>query len=163
MTLPPEVTRALAFDPVCSTSSDTPPSPMWILSPTLKLGQHVQSLDDDALGRRSLDRSLRTSSISSPTVSVDRRRAEGAGADLGAGDVDHDREVGHEGAQSAKSGDARGDVAVGEGESKDVDARHGQGLQDSSLSEAGPMVATIRVRRTWFPSLLLTSLSDDEK
>ncbi len=60
----------------------------------------------------------------------DRRRAEGAGADLGAGDVDHDGAVRHESAQTSESGDARGNVTVGEGESKDVHARHGQGLQD---------------------------------
>ena len=33
-------------------------------------------------------------------------------------------------------------------------------FRTSSLSEAGPMVATIRVRRTWFPSLISTSLRD---
>jgi len=38
--------------------------------------------------------------------------------------------------------------------SKDVDTGHGECLQDLVAIRDGPMVATIRVRRTWFPSLL---------
>jgi hypothetical protein len=60
----------------------------------------------------------------------DRGRAKGTGANLRPGDVDHDREVGRQGAHSAKPFDARGDVAVGEGESKDVNTRLDQVKED---------------------------------
>jgi len=53
MTAPPDVTRARAFFPVCSTSKETPPSPMWSCRPR-ELRQDVQSLHDDVRrgGRR---------------------------------------------------------------------------------------------------------------
>ena len=69
------------------------------------------------------------SSISSPTVSVTGEVPKEPARILGSGNVDHDRAVGHERAQPAQPRDPRGDVAVGEGEAKDVDARDRQGLQ----------------------------------
>ena len=69
MTAPPEVTRATGFEPVLSTSSETPPSPMWILSPRLRASSTPWR---STAMRSAVEVSLKpsTSWISSPTFSV---------------------------------------------------------------------------------------------
>ena len=73
----------------------------------------------DALGGRCLAEGLVELDVGTDGEG-DRGRAEGTGSNLGSRDVDHDRQVRGEGPHAAQPLDARGNVTVGEGETKDV-------------------------------------------
>ena len=62
----------------------------------VELGQHVESFHDDVIHARGLVESLTQLDLVTH-AEHDRRGAEGAGPDLGTGDIDHDRAVGHQG------------------------------------------------------------------
>jgi len=136
-------------------------SPMWIMSPTLSCARTCNrstTMCDavDAASKPSLN------SISSPTVSATGVVPKEPARIL-AGDVNHDRAVRHEVPQPPESAMPEGISPWAKESRKTSTPATASAFRTSSLSEDGPMVATIRVRRTWFPSLLLTSLSDGQR
>ena len=157
ITAPPEVTRAMTWFLQRTISSETPPSPMWIRSPGWSCER--TSLRSTVM-RWTLEASPRasTSSISSPTLKVTSDVPKEPARILGPG---MSTMMARSGAMTRTRRNSSTPEAMSpwanEMRKTSTPARTSS-RNISSEFDAGPIVATIRVRRTGFPSCLWSSL-----
>jgi hypothetical protein len=90
-----------------------------------KLGQNGESLDGDSLGGRRLVECFDEFDLGAHGQD-DGCGPKRARSDLRTGNVDHYRQVGSKGAHATQTLNARRDIAVRHGETKDVDPCFGQ-------------------------------------